>query len=109
MARKPKQQRSKATVDAIVQAALISIASHGPSAITARQIAEKAGIGVGSLYEYFEDKDAIIDAASKRFVSDTVDLIKPLIPVISSRNSTKGRAFSAWNRCRVKSGRRSGL
>ena len=80
MARKPKQQRSKATVDAIVQAALISIASHGPSAITARQIAEKAGIGVGSLYEYFEDKDAIIDAASKRFVSDTVDLIKPLIP-----------------------------
>ncbi len=51
MARKPKQQRSKATVDAIVQAALICIASHGPSAITARQIAEKAGIGVGSLYE----------------------------------------------------------
>ena len=80
MARKPKQQRSKATVDAIVQAALISIANHGPSGITARQIAEKAGIGVGSLYEYFEDKDAIIDAASKRFVSDTVDLIKPLIP-----------------------------
>ena len=80
MARKPKQQRSKATVDAIVQAALISIASHGPSAITARQIAEKAGIGVGSLYEYFEDKEAIIDAAGKRFVSDTVDLIKPLIP-----------------------------
>ena len=47
MARKPKQQRSRATVDAIVQAALISIANYGPSAITARQIAEKAGIGVG--------------------------------------------------------------
>ena len=80
MARKPKQQRSKATVDAIVQATMMAIADHGPAAITARQIAETAGIGVGSLYEYFEDKDAIIHAASVRFVEDTVGMIKPLVP-----------------------------
>ncbi|MZR62733.1 TetR/AcrR family transcriptional regulator [Alcanivorax sp. DP30] len=80
MARKPKQQRSKATVDAIIQATMMAIAEHGPAAITARQIAETAGIGVGSLYEYFEDKDAIIHAASVRFVDDTVAMIKPLVP-----------------------------
>ena len=51
MARKPKQQRSKATVDAIIEAALISIARQGPGATTARQVADIAGIGVGSLYE----------------------------------------------------------
>ena len=86
MARKPKQQRSKATVDAIVEAALIAIARQGPSATTARQVADIAGIGVGSLYEYFEDKDAIFRAASTRFVDDTVAMIKPLIPELVKMN-----------------------
>ncbi|KZY28582.1 TetR family transcriptional regulator [Alcanivorax sp. HI0083] len=86
MARKPKQQRSKATVDAIVEAALIAIAQQGPSATTARQVADIAGIGVGSLYEYFEDKDAIFEAAGARFVDDTVAMIKPLIPELVRLN-----------------------
>ncbi len=86
MARKPKQQRSKATVDAIVEAALIAIARQGPSATTARQVADIAGIGVGSLYEYFEDKDAIFNAAGARFVDDTVAMIKPLIPELVRMN-----------------------
>lgn len=86
MARKPKQQRSKATVDAIVEAALIAIAQQGPSATTARQVADIAGIGVGSLYEYFEDKGAIFDAAGARFVNDTVAMIKPLIPELVRMN-----------------------
>ena len=86
MARKPKQQRSKATVDAIVEAALIAIARQGPSATTARQVADIAGIGVGSLYEYFEDKDAIFNAAGARFVDDTVAMIKPLTPELVRMN-----------------------
>ena len=86
MARKPKQQRSKATVDAIIEAALISIARQGPGATTARQVADIAGIGVGSLYEYFEDKDAIFTAAGARFVDDTVAMIKPLIPELVRMN-----------------------
>lgn len=80
MARKPKQQRSKATVDAILEATLLTIADQGPANITARLIADRAGIGVGSLYEYFEDKQAIVDAASERLVADTVAMIEPLIP-----------------------------
>ena len=80
MARKPKQQRSKATVDAIIEATLLTIADQGPAGITARHIAERAGIGVGSLYEYFDDKNAIVQAASERFVEDTVAMIHPLVP-----------------------------
>ncbi|MDX1803443.1 MAG: TetR/AcrR family transcriptional regulator [Alcanivorax sp.] len=80
MARKPQQQRSKTTVNAIVEAALIAIAEQGPAAMTTRQVADIAGIGVGSLYEYFENKEAIIAAASERFVKDTVAMIQPLVP-----------------------------
>lgn len=80
MARKPRQTRSKATVEAIVEAAMIAIAQEGPAATTTRKIAEIAGIGVGSLYEYFENKEAIFDAAGQRFVNDIVAVITPLIP-----------------------------
>jgi AcrR family transcriptional regulator len=51
-----------------------------------RQVADIAGIGVGSLYEYFEDKDAIFNAAGARFVDDTVAMIKPLIPELVRMN-----------------------
>ncbi|EKF76152.1 transcriptional regulator [Alcanivorax hongdengensis A-11-3] len=80
MARKPKQQRSRATVDAIIQAALIAISRQGPGGTTAREIAELAGIGVGSLYEYFANKEAIFNAAAERFVADTVAMVQPLVP-----------------------------
>lgn len=97
MVRQPKQQRSKATVDAIVEAALISIANHGPAATTARQIADLAGIGVGSLYEYFKDKDAIFNEVGKRIVNDAAMMIQPLVPELVQmdiREATHGLLFA---------------
>ncbi len=76
MPRKPQQQRAQATVNAIVEAGFIAMAERGPAATTTRQIADIAGVGVGSLYEYFENKEAIFSAMSERFVSDTVALIR---------------------------------
>ncbi len=82
MARKPVQQRAKATVDAIVEAGFIAMAERGPAATTTRQIADIAGVGVGSLYEYFENKEEIFQVMSERFVADTIGMIQPLIPTI---------------------------
>ncbi|MDG5501048.1 TetR/AcrR family transcriptional regulator [Marinobacter sp. BGYM27] len=82
MARKPSQTRAKATVNAIVEAGFIAMAERGPAATTTRQIADIAGVGVGSLYEYFDNKDAIFSVMSERFVADTVALIRPLIPTL---------------------------
>ncbi|MGM0449632.1 MAG: TetR/AcrR family transcriptional regulator [Pseudomonadota bacterium] len=76
MPRKPQQQRAQATVNAIVEAGFIAMAERGPAATTTRQIADIAGVGVGSLYEYFENKEAIFSAMSERFVADTVTLIR---------------------------------
>ncbi|HEX6592061.1 MAG TPA: TetR/AcrR family transcriptional regulator [Moraxellaceae bacterium] len=80
MARKPQQTRAKATVDAIIEASFIAVAERGTASTTTRYIAEIAGISVGSLYEYFANKEAIFDAMGERFVEETVGLIQPLLP-----------------------------
>lgn len=82
MARVPRQKRAKATVDAIIEAGFIAMAEHGPAATTTRQIADIAGVGVGSLYEYFDNKEQIFQVMSERFVADTIALIHPLIPIL---------------------------
>ena len=46
--------------------------------ISVNQIAEKAGIGKGSIYYYFSSKDAILDALIQRVYADTVTLAKQL-------------------------------
>lgn len=82
MPRKPQQQRAKATVDAIIEAGFICIARHGANGTTTTHIADIAGIGVGSLYEYFANKDAVFDAMHARFIADIVAVLQPMGPVI---------------------------
>lgn len=82
MTRKPQQQRSKATVDAIIEAGFICVAERGSDATTTRHIADIAGISVGSLYEYFTNKEAIFEAMNQRFVADVVAMLQPLVPEI---------------------------
>ncbi len=82
MPRKPQQTRSKATVDAIIQATFIAVAERGMNDTTTRYVAELAGVSVGSLYEYFANKEALFDAVAERFVDDVVAMLKPLQPTL---------------------------
>ncbi len=82
MTRKPQQTRSKMTVDAIIEAAFISVAERGPSATTTRHIADIAGIGVGSVYEYFTNKEEIFAAMNDRFVSEVTQMIRSVTPAL---------------------------
>lgn len=77
MPRKPQQKRSKATVEAIIEAGFICVAERGADDTTTRHIAERAGISVGSLYEYFANKDQIFGAMNQRFVDEVVTMIQP--------------------------------
>lgn len=83
MPRKPQQERARATVEAIVEAGFICVASRGLAATTTRHIADTAGIGVGSLYEYFANKEAVFDAMNQHLVHEVVALLKPLTAEIA--------------------------
>jgi AcrR family transcriptional regulator len=64
--KQPRQQRSRATVDAIVEAAARVFADQGYAAGTTNRIAETAGVAIGSLYEYFPNKASILVAVAER-------------------------------------------
>ena len=53
------QRRALQTVDAILDAVLRILKREGTAAVTTNRIAEVAGVSIGSLYQYFPDKDAI--------------------------------------------------
>ncbi len=80
MQRKPVQQRARATVDAIVEAGFVCVARDGIANTTTRHIADVAGIGIGSLYEYFANKEEVFDAMNRRFVEDIVAFIREISP-----------------------------
>lgn len=82
MVRKPKQERSKATVEAIVKAAALCVAEIGYEGTSLRKIADKAGVGVGSIYEYFEDKEMIYEAMYENEVKELVSFISEITPEI---------------------------
>ena len=58
--RLPVQRRSRHTVECILTAARQLAAEEGAAAVTTRKVAERAGVGVGSLYEYFPNREALL-------------------------------------------------
>ena len=64
--RNPKQARAKATVDAILEAAFQVLDSDGYAKFTTSRIAKRAGVSIGTLYQYFDDRDAILLEMSQR-------------------------------------------
>ncbi len=60
--RLPKQERSRRLVDAILEAARIVLEASGPESLTTVNVAQRAGVSVGSLYQYFAGRDALLFA-----------------------------------------------
>lgn len=64
--KRPRQQRSERTRDQILEAAVQVFARHGYAHGTTNRIAQRADISIGSLYQYYPNKDAILmDLASR--------------------------------------------
>ena len=70
--RRPKQRRAQQTVEAILDAVVRVLKREGFSAITTNRIAEVAGVSIGSVYQYFPDKQAIFVALHQRHI-DQID------------------------------------
>ncbi len=66
MRKSPKQQRSRDMVERLLDATATCLATQGLDATTTNHIAEEAGVSIGSLYQYFDDKDALVHALLER-------------------------------------------
>ncbi|MCO6186404.1 TetR/AcrR family transcriptional regulator [Rhizobium sp. L1K21] len=64
--KKPHQTRSSATVDTLLEAAARILQEEGLERFNTNRIAEKAGFSVGSLYQYFPSKEAMLTALIRR-------------------------------------------
>lgn len=60
--KQPKQQRAAETRQRVLDAAAQVFAEHGYAAGTTNRIAERAGVSIGSVYQYFPNKDAVLRA-----------------------------------------------
>jgi AcrR family transcriptional regulator len=64
----PAQDRSRATVDVILDAAARILVKDGYEGFTTNRVAEKAGVSVGSLYQYFPNKESLLGELMRRHV-----------------------------------------
>jgi AcrR family transcriptional regulator len=62
----PAQQRSRTTVEAVIEAAAQLLEAAGEQGFNTNAVAERAGVSIGTLYRYFPDKQAILVALARR-------------------------------------------
>lgn len=76
MRKEPRQARSRATVETIVQAGARILSDEGWAGFTTNRIAELAGVSIGSLYQYFPDKLSLVDAIRDRHLDDSITVMR---------------------------------
>ncbi|AXK61665.1 MULTISPECIES: TetR/AcrR family transcriptional regulator [Burkholderia] len=109
MARRPvtkprkhaSQQRSRATVDALVEATARILVKEGFDKASTNRIADKAGVSIGSLYQYFPGKEALVAAVGERHRRELMDTVRAALaevealPVAAAVRKIVGAAIDA--------------
>jgi AcrR family transcriptional regulator len=72
----PVQARSAASVDAILEATIQVLLSVGKERLTTTRLALRAGVSVGTLYQYFPNKGALLQAALKRHLDEVTAAVE---------------------------------
>ncbi|MEU8798447.1 TetR/AcrR family transcriptional regulator [Spirillospora sp. NPDC048819] len=92
--RTPRQDRSRRTVERILDAATRVLAERGYDGASTNRIARAAGVSNGSLYQYFPNKDAIVVAVLDRFADHLADQLGTQIEATMSEPwEVAGRAL----------------
>jgi AcrR family transcriptional regulator len=72
--KRPSQARSRATVDTVLEATARVLVKRGFDGLTTNLVAEAAGVSIGSLYQYFPNKAALVGALIEKHVEDIMSL-----------------------------------
>ena len=81
--KQPKQARSTELVATILQAAVQVLANEGAARFTTARVAEKAGVSIGSLYQYFPNKAAILFRLQSDEWRQTTELLRGILEDIT--------------------------
>jgi AcrR family transcriptional regulator len=92
MARRPRtnprkqasQERSRATVDALVEATARILVREGFDKASTNRIAEKAGVSIGSLYQYYPGKEALVAAVVDRHHQELMQLTRDALAGVAA-------------------------
>ena len=76
MRKAPRQARSRATIDAMLDAAARILGDRGWTGLTTNAVAETAGVSIGSLYQYFPNKLALIEAVRRRHFDEVLAVLR---------------------------------
>lgn len=81
--RAPRQARSRATVDAILDATARVLTEAGYAAASTNRIAATAGVSIGSLYQFFPGKEALVAALRRRHAEQMRDMVRGMVGAIA--------------------------
>jgi AcrR family transcriptional regulator len=73
--RAPTQSRSVQRVEGLLDAAADLLRDQEPEEVTIRDLAERAGVPTGTLYQFFDDKNAVLQALAVRFLAAMPDVL----------------------------------
>lgn len=72
----PVQARSAASVDAILEATIQVLLGVGKERLTTTKVALRAGVSIGTLYQYFPNKSALLQSALKRHLEEVSEAVE---------------------------------
>ena len=75
----PAQQRSQLTVAALLKATAHILVKEGYESASTNRIAEAAGVSIGSLYQYFPSKEALVAAVVDRHMQEMMQLLRAAV------------------------------
>jgi AcrR family transcriptional regulator len=81
----PKQARAQATVEAILTATAEVLVEVGYDRATTNAIARRAGVSIGSLYQYYPNKESLVTALCERHMTETMGLLVGEIAALRSQ------------------------
>lgn len=79
------QERSRATVDALIEATARILVREGFDKASTNRIAEVAGVSVGSLYQYYPGKEALVAAVIDRHNQDIMRVVRAALAEVASQ------------------------
>ena len=80
------QKRSRATVEALVEATARVLRKEGYDRASTNKIAATAGVSIGSLYQYFPSKEALVAAVIERHTSRIIEVVRDTFLEVASRS-----------------------